>query len=120
MASAKNIEEVYEAYFKPKIGFDLKTEQLELVTKFLNRKDCLGCLPTGFGKSMIYTLAPVIMDKVNRSISRCTMVLWTLVVMRFQHNSSDSVSYRFKKEAHCYKHVQATFLPVHPSYLAHY
>ena len=36
-------------------GFDtLKDKQMEIVTNFIKKKDVIGLLPTGYGKSMCY------------------------------------------------------------------
>ena len=40
--------------------FRLKQAQQNLLLHFLNGNDCLGVLPTNFGKSIIFQLAPVV------------------------------------------------------------
>ena len=55
----------YAEFFKPTFKFNLKPEQETLITGVCNRQDAFGVLPTGYGKSMVYTLAPLILDKVN-------------------------------------------------------
>ena len=51
---------------KYKVTFDLKDEQLEIITALLNNKNAFALLPTGFGKSMCYVLPPLLMDEVSK------------------------------------------------------
>ena len=44
---------------------ELKEQQLEAITYVCNRQDTLAVLPTGFGKTMIFLLAVLIMDWVS-------------------------------------------------------
>ncbi|XP_078662113.1 ATP-dependent DNA helicase RecQ-like [Branchiostoma floridae x Branchiostoma belcheri] len=44
----------------------LKNEQSEALKFFLGGKDVLALLPTGFGKSLIYQLAPLVSRKLGR------------------------------------------------------
>lgn len=50
-----------------KYGFDfeLKEEQRTVVFDILEKKDVFALLPTGFGKSMTYTLVPLVADEVG-------------------------------------------------------
>ena len=42
-------------------GFDsLKEKQIEVINSFLNKKDVIGLLPTGYGKSLCYLLPPLV------------------------------------------------------------
>ena len=42
-------------------GFDcLKDKQLEIVEALMDKKDVVGLLPTGYGKSMTYLIPPLI------------------------------------------------------------
>jgi bloom syndrome protein len=51
-----------------KVSFELKEEQ-ELAVKYICEGKHVFCsLPTGFGKSMIYALPPLILDKVRNTI----------------------------------------------------
>jgi bloom syndrome protein len=45
------------------LGFNLKEKQLEAVLSFLNGKDVFVSLPTGYGKSIIYAILPLVFDK---------------------------------------------------------
>ena len=66
MAAYSDVE-ILGAYSKIRepFGVDLKPEQCQIIKAICNQCHCLGILTTGFGKSFIYTLAPLIMDKVS-------------------------------------------------------
>ena len=42
-----------------------KSEQKEIIQNVLERKDSMAVLPTGFGKSMLCSPPPLILDKVR-------------------------------------------------------
>ena len=52
----------------PSISF-LKKEQREALCAFVDRKDVCAFLPTGFGKSLIYQLAPLVVEATRLGIS---------------------------------------------------
>ena len=65
-----NAAQIVAAYDKAKIKYpnlhkELKDEQIETITHVLNKKDCLCCLPTGYGKSMNFALPPLLLDEVR-------------------------------------------------------
>ena len=41
----------------------LKAEQKEIIGQLLSQKDCVVQLPTGFGKSLLFVLPPLMMDQ---------------------------------------------------------
>lgn len=43
---------------------DLKEEQKNVIQKLIAGKDVFCVLPTGFGKSMCYTVTPLMLDQV--------------------------------------------------------
>ena len=47
-----------------KLPFTLKDEQCEALRLLFEKKHTFCLLPTGFGKSVIFVLPPLIMDKV--------------------------------------------------------
>ncbi len=46
--------------------FKLKLEQEECLVHILNGGDVVALLPTGFGKSLIYQLLPIVSEKLGR------------------------------------------------------
>jgi ATP-dependent DNA helicase RecQ len=48
---------------------ELKDKQIELINSYLNGRDVIGLLPTGYGKSMCYLLPPLVTGKVMFIIS---------------------------------------------------
>ena len=57
----------------------IKPEQESALVDFLDGKDVLAVLPTGFGKSLIYQLAPLVLKKINPSINPIFIVISPLV-----------------------------------------
>lgn len=57
-------------YLKKYWGFDeLKDKQYDIINNFLDKKDVVGLLPTGYGKSLTYLLPPLIKKKAILIIS---------------------------------------------------
>uniref|UniRef100_A0A1X7V9J4 DNA 3'-5' helicase n=1 Tax=Amphimedon queenslandica TaxID=400682 RepID=A0A1X7V9J4_AMPQE len=50
-------------------GYQLKEKQLEAMATFLSGRDVFVSLPTGYGKSAIYALLPMVFDEINHIIS---------------------------------------------------
>ena len=46
-------------------GITLKDKQFEAIYNFCLRKDVFISLPTGYGKSIIYGLLPVVLDRIT-------------------------------------------------------
>ena len=69
------IDQINEAIAEVCVSFDyeLRQEQTEAIRTIVSGKNCIVTLPTGFGKSEIYALAPLVMDRVNN-----TIIVWTL------------------------------------------
>ncbi|XP_053405620.1 putative ATP-dependent DNA helicase Q1 [Mercenaria mercenaria] len=58
-----------------KFGFKLKDAQIECLCHVLKKEDCMAILPTGYGKSLIYQLAPhVLMSKYGLEKSVCLIL----------------------------------------------
>ena len=57
----------------------IKPEQESALVEFLGRKDVLAVLPTGFGKSLIYQLAPLVTKKISPSSNPIFIVVSPLV-----------------------------------------
>ena len=63
--SKEAVYDTYNQHVKPVFGVDLKEEQADAITSICCGKHVLVVLPTGFGKSLIFTSLPLIMDKVG-------------------------------------------------------
>jgi RecQ family ATP-dependent DNA helicase len=50
-------------------SLELKDKQLEIITQFIDNKDVVGLLPTGYGKSLCYLVPPLVTKKVIFIIS---------------------------------------------------
>ena len=48
----------------------LKLKQEEAILSFLDGKDTFVSLPTGYGKSLIYALLPLIFDNIRDKLNR--------------------------------------------------
>ena len=61
-----NIENLFRCVVANyKLPTVLKTEQLQIISQLLiNRVDAIAVLPTGYGKSLPYVAAPLILDEV--------------------------------------------------------
>ncbi len=56
------IQRVLKQYF----GYDdLKKEQYEIIQTILAKKDCIGILPTGYGKSITYQISAVLLEGIS-------------------------------------------------------
>ena len=70
MASRRDLESLFPdgiPFSMEKLGFpnrELRLEQYDAI-RFLDRKDVLAVLPTGFGKSLIYQVLPAIFDFIQ-------------------------------------------------------
>ena len=49
---------------KYRLKYDLKKEQLDIISSIVSGRSCFGILPTGFGKSLTFYLPPLIFDEV--------------------------------------------------------
>lgn len=60
-------EQLFQELKKTKfnLDFSLKKEQITVLDALLERKDVIAILPTGFGKSMCYSLLPLMYDQVS-------------------------------------------------------
>ena len=47
------------------LGLELKDKQVKAIERFCEGSDVFVSLPTGFGKSLIYGLLPLIFDKIK-------------------------------------------------------
>ena len=66
--AALSLEQAIESALESFPNIDcLKDEQKKCIAALLQKKDVLGLLPTGFGKSLIFQLYPRIFELVNAS-----------------------------------------------------
>lgn len=47
------------------INFALKPEQVEILQMLLLKKNVMAVLPTGFGKSLLFLMPPLLLDQVS-------------------------------------------------------
>ena len=67
-----SIEDIIEAYDKVrekyKFIYNFNAEQLQALRNIVNNVHCLVVLPTGFGKTDIFVLAPLILNERHHSL----------------------------------------------------
>ncbi|XP_055053684.2 ATP-dependent DNA helicase RecQ-like [Misgurnus anguillicaudatus] len=61
--------------------FSLREEQITLLKSFLSNKDVFGVLPTGYGKSVIYQLAPLVGKRMGLSHNPLVVVVSPLIAL---------------------------------------
>lgn len=68
--TSSSVDQAISDIFKDlKLNYTIKAEQKDIIDAIvLRNKDVFAVLPTGFGKSLIYTLIPLILDKVDLQI----------------------------------------------------
>ena len=58
---SRKINRILKKYW----GYDsLKNKQSEIITNYIEGRDVIGLLPTGYGKSMCYLIPPLVKKKV--------------------------------------------------------
>lgn len=66
---------------------DFRDQQWAIIRSILEKKDCLGIMTTGGGKSLCYQLLPIYADKVLHKRSICLVISPLLALMNEQVNS---------------------------------
>jgi len=62
----KRLKKILQKYW----GYEsLKSKQIDIISNFINGKDVIGLLPTGYGKSMCYLIPPLLTKKTIFIIS---------------------------------------------------
>ena len=51
--------------------FTLKDEQIAVLLGTMNKRNVFAVLPTGYGKSVCFTLPPLLLDEVNIFLFFC-------------------------------------------------
>ena len=96
-------EQVIEQVAK-EFGFALKTEQKGAIASFIQGNDVFCCLPTGFGKSLCYSLLPKIYDSIRNlagtSIVVCVSPLVALMIDQKEKFTSMGINTDFIAKAH--------------------
>ena len=62
-STAKLRDAIEFARRKCKISFQLRDKQIECIENIVKKQDTIAILPTSYGKSLIYTLLPHVLDK---------------------------------------------------------
>ena len=65
MASAESLEAVCTKAAKAMGYKDIKKEQLEVILSFIAGRDVFVSLPTGFGKSLCFSILPLVFDALG-------------------------------------------------------
>jgi superfamily II DNA helicase RecQ len=63
------------------IPFDLKDKQIECLESIVCGRDTVGVLATGYGKSLIYTLLPTVLDTYYGKAGHIVVVISPLVAL---------------------------------------
>ncbi|XP_014678938.1 PREDICTED: ATP-dependent DNA helicase Q-like 3 [Priapulus caudatus] len=66
---------------KFRFNIDLKEEQRRILTSLVQKKDVFALLPTGFGKSMIFLLLPLILDVIDPGKKHTVLVISPLTAL---------------------------------------
>ncbi len=65
--TTQDIKYLFDTFFSTAYKHQLRDEQVEMITNIINRKHSFGVLPTGFGKTVIYEMIPLLSNIVSRS-----------------------------------------------------
>ena len=58
------------------LGYHMvKPEQMRVIEEFISGRDVFVCLPTGFGKSLIFASLPIIFDKLRNQEHKSIVVI---------------------------------------------
>ena len=69
MSTANVVDEVAKEF-----GFTLKEKQKEVISVFISGNDVFCRLPTGYGKSLCYSILPKVYDRI-RNVKGLSIVL---------------------------------------------
>lgn len=62
--------------FAKQLGYDnLKNEQLEVISQYMQERDCYFSAPTGFGKSVLFQMAPLLFDHQLKTDNAAVIVI---------------------------------------------
>lgn len=54
---------------------ELKPEQVKAIVEFVRGRDVFVSLPTGFGKSLIYGLLPIVLERLLQKPKQCSVAI---------------------------------------------
>ena len=74
--------------------FVLKREQTEVIQMVLEKQNVIAILPTGFGKSMMYLLPPLLLDEVG-----CALIMKATTATEVQTNPERNVLRSFARRS---------------------
>ncbi|XP_062593621.1 probable ATP-dependent DNA helicase RecQ [Saccostrea cucullata] len=78
-----------------KFQFTLKDEQMSVLLGTMNKRNTFALLPTGYGKSMCFTLPPLLLDELDWTIQHISVVVSPLKsLMADQVNSLTEMGVR--------------------------
>ncbi|XP_078311557.1 putative ATP-dependent DNA helicase RecS [Crassostrea virginica] len=82
-------EKIQSVLRKHIYSVELKEEQTEILSAVIEGKDVFAQLPTGYGKSLIYTLIPLLLDELHPECKHTILVISPLraLIMRDQVQS---------------------------------
>jgi superfamily II DNA helicase RecQ len=80
-------EAVIKATTEAGITFQLKDKQIECLKNVVLGRDSVGILPTGYGKTLIYTLLPSILDEYYAKAGHIIVVISPLVALMEEQRS---------------------------------
>jgi bloom syndrome protein len=63
--SVSALYETVKAAYPRLVPYQLKDKQLKVLEELLSGKDVVGILPTGYGKTLIFALFPLMFDMVS-------------------------------------------------------
>ena len=100
MSTANLVDEVAKEF-----GFTLKEKQKEVISAFISGNDVFCCLPTGYGKSLCYSILPKVYDRIRNvkglSIVLCVSPLVALMMDQKKKCIEIGISAEFISETHC-------------------
>lgn len=82
--SSSEVNIVEDVLSSLKINFKLKTLQKDCLKHIMNGRDVFAVLPTGYGKTVIYTVLPMLLwqiNDVNRDLSSPSTRLSSVIIV---------------------------------------
>ena len=102
MSTANVVSKIDEV--AKEFGFTLKEKQKEVISAIISGNDVFCCLPTGYGKSLCYSILPKVYDCIHNvkelSIVLCLSPLVALLIVR-KKIIEIGISAEFISETYC-------------------